>query len=110
MGTLQSTIEDNVTDFLRKTARQYGDAVTQYGNTFISYGKGEIDATKVAEATLRLATVEAQRAVETGINLGTAYAKWVSSLVGVTEVKRPIVKPATGKVATGKAATSKATA
>lgn len=90
MSTLQSEIESSVTDFLRTTAKQYGTAVTEYGNAFIAYGKGEIGAAKVAETTLKLAANEALRVVKGSVNLGTAYAKWVASLVGITEVKHEV--------------------
>jgi hypothetical protein len=90
MSTLQSEIESSVTDFLHSTATQYGEAVTEYGNAFIAYGKGEIGAAKVAETTLKLAANGALRVVKGGVNLGTSYAKWVASLVGVKVVKEEV--------------------
>jgi len=90
MSTLQSEIESSVSDFLRTTAKQYGTAVTEYGNAFIAYGKGEIGAAKVAEMTLKLAANEALRVAKGGVNLGTAYAKWVASLVGIKVVKEEV--------------------
>ena len=88
MSTLQSELENNLSDFLRTAARQYGDTVTQFGEAFVAYGKGEIDAAGVAQTTLKLAAGEARRAVETGIGLGSSYVNWVTSLVGIKDLKQ----------------------
>jgi hypothetical protein len=83
MSTLQSEIEDDITQLLRTTARQYGEALVQYGGTFAAYGRGEIDAREVAQRTLNMAIGEARRVVETDVGLGFSYAKWAASLVGI---------------------------
>ncbi|WP_394822000.1 hypothetical protein [Pendulispora albinea] len=87
MGNLQSEIERNVSQVLRSAASQYGSAVMQYANALSSYGKGEIDAAQVAETTLKLVASESRQAIELGIGLASAYAKWAVSLVGINDLK-----------------------
>lgn len=86
MSNLQREIETGMSRLLRRTAREYGDAVTEYGNAFIAYSKGQIDAAKVAETTMKLAAGEARRVIETGMELGAAYTKWATALVGMQDL------------------------
>lgn len=90
MSTTQSEIQDSIHQLLRQSAQRYGDAVTQYGAAFIAYGNGDIDATRVAESTLKLVISEARNALETGVSLGAAYAKWTASMVGIRDLRADV--------------------
>lgn len=83
MAIDRNELADGVQQVLRKSAKSYGDALTEYGNTFLAYSKGEIGAARVAGAALKVATRESRRAVETSVDLCGACARWAASVVGV---------------------------
>ena len=87
MSASDSEIEASVTRLLRAAAKEYGEAVTAYGQAFLAYSRGDIDAGKVAEATFRVTLDGTRRMLDTGLKLGTAYARWSASLAGVEELK-----------------------
>jgi hypothetical protein len=96
-------INEALTKSVHRAAKDYGDAVIQYGRALTAYSKGEEDITDLAKTCFNLAFSGAQGAVENGFAFSEAYYRWAFSMFRInpladkkatpTKTASPTTKP-----------------